>query len=451
MIKREIQAITAIVLFLLVAPVSLHAEWKGLFVSWLEDKCIKGTIHTLTYYSVLGGAFPFVVFDVDTGKTCCNQGTQSNARMGLQPKDAYACSPSTPQDQGGTETNRGTAASVTNLDAGSPPAGGSPTPSALSQARLSSLRPLGATGGVIAAPHLATSSGRTAYVPTVPFRPFALPPYYFGSSAPTQVRPQCNAQLNPTAYQVNHNVATVSRLNLCTGAVMNTVNVTTNPLEIAVTPDGKWAIVTSFYNAVSFIDTDNDTVANVIQTDANTFPFGIAISPDGSYALITNFNNQEDALVVVDVASQSITGTITLHTAYPQSVIINPDGTLAWVTFPFSNLVEVVDIMTGIEVTSISVPEPLDVAFNATGTTAYIASGQPGSVMAVSTSTYAVLATIPTAAGANDLLLSPDGGFLTTNNYFDGSISVIDATALTNVLTKPIGSAPFGVALMPIQ
>lgn len=106
--------------------------------------------------------------------------------------------------------------------------------------------------------------------------------------------------------------------------------------------------------------------------------------------------------------------------------------------------------MTGVVVASISAPEPLDVAFNSTGTVAYIANGsEPGSVMVINT--YGVTANIATPAGTDDLLLSPDDGYLTMNNYFDGSISVIDTTTLTNVLTMPVAAAPFGVALVPIR
>jgi DNA-binding beta-propeller fold protein YncE len=300
-------------------------------------------------------------------------------------------------------------------------------------------------------PHQTSPSGKTAYVPTLPFLPFAVPPLTFGSTPPTLSAAQCNAEINPTAYQVNHNVATVTRLNLCTGAAVDTINVTENPLEIAVTPDGKWGVVTSFFNAITFINTDNDTVANVIQTDQNTFPFGIAISPDGTFALVANFNNVEMGLVVVDLQTQTITGQIPLPYAYPQSVFLSPDGTLAWVTFPFENIVEVLDVMTGDIVSSISVQEPLDVVFNATGTVAYIASATPGSVAVVNTASYKILANIPTAAGTDDLMLSLDGGILTMNNYFAGSIGAIDTTALTNILTAPVTAAPFGVAPVPFQ
>jgi YVTN family beta-propeller protein len=110
----------------------------------------------------------------------------------------------------------------------------------------------------------------------------------------------------------------------------------------------------------------------------------------------------------------------------PQSVFLNPDATLAWVSYPFENFVEVIDVMTGIVNSSIQVQQPIDVVFNATGTTAYISSRLPGSVVVVDTKTYSTIANIPTAAGSSDLLLSPSGGILTVGNFDSASISAIE-------------------------
>jgi DNA-binding beta-propeller fold protein YncE len=100
------------------------------------------------------------------------------------------------------------------------------------------------------------------------------------------------------------------------------------------------------------------------------------------------------------------------------------------------NSVEVIDVMTGRVVSSISIAEPLDVAFNATGTVAYAWSGTPGSVNAINATTHSVIKNMPTGAGADDLLLSLDGRFLTVNTYYDNSISVISTTCLTTISFK---------------
>lgn len=123
--------------------------------------------------------------------------------------------------------------------------------------------------------------------------------------------------------------------------------------------------MTNYQNAITFIDTNTNKVSNTIQTDSNFTPSGIAISSDGAYALVTNYEPPPDAfLAVVDIAGKTISRTIPLDTEYPQSVYINPDGTLAWVTFPWDNRVEVIDIMTGMLVRALVFETPYSVAFN---------------------------------------------------------------------------------------
>lgn len=338
-------------------------------------------------------------YDQDTGKPCCNAGEIVFNPMLRRPYDSSSDCPST-NESGGSQNSAGTAVA-------DPP-------------------------------------------PPLPYRPFALPPMTFGSTPPT-FNDQCNSQANPTAFHVLHLDNVVTRINQCTGATIAVINVTSNPLEVALTPDAKFAIVTSYDNAISFIDTSSNAVANVIQTDPDTFPSGVSISSDNSFALVTSYINDNPALLVIDLQKQTITRRIVLALPYPQSVFLNPDATLAWVTFPFGNEVEVVDVMTGNINYSAPVAEPMDVVFNATGTVAYISSQTPGSVLAVDTKTYSVIQNIPTGAGAGDLQLSPDGGMLTVSNYADSSISEIDTASLTLVQTIPLSGSPIGVALVPIQ
>jgi YVTN family beta-propeller protein len=298
----------------------------------------------------------------------------------------------------------------------------------------------------------ATQPGADTMDPPAPLpvvRPFALPMLSLGPTAPT-FTPHCNSPTDPTAFHVLHLLNMVTRIDLCTLDTIAAINVTSNPLQVALTPDGKFAIVTSYDNAISFIDTSTNTVSSVIQTDSDTFPAGLAISPDGSFALVTNYNTTP-SLLMIDLQKKAISRTFPLPLSYPQSVFLNPDGTLAWVTYPFVNFVEIIDVMTGNVNSSIQVPEPIDVIFNATGTTAYISSRLPGSVFVVDTKTYSTIANIPTAAGSSDLLLPPDGGILTVGNFDGASITAIDPTTLKVFTTIPASSPVIGGALVPIQ
>jgi len=296
----------------------------------------------------------------------------------------------------------------------------------------------------------ASGSAAGAFSYTVPFRALPLGPT--SSGAPQSALPGCNSQGNPAMYGIEHVSAVVNRYDLCTGATTASVSVAPFPLQVRVTPDGSQAIVTNYGNAITFIDTATNKILASMQTDPNFTPSGLAIAPDGTYALVTNYEPPPDAfLAVVDIASRTITRKIPLDTEFPQSVRITPDGLLAWVTYPWDNRVEVIDILTGAVIRALSFSTPYSVAFNPTGTVAFVAGGEnAGSVAAYETKTYTKVATIPAGAGACDLRLSLDGSFLFTNDAFGSSVTIIDTRALTGV-TQPTQGESRGAVTVPTQ
>ena len=289
----------------------------------------------------------------------------------------------------------------------------------------------------------------SAFTYTLPFRNLPAGPQLTGASMPA---PTCNANLNPTDFRVYHTDNVVRRNNICTGQLIATINVPALPLQVKVTPDGSMAVVTSYSGAVTFIDTGTNQVSGsvTVPTDPNFTPSGLAISPDGAYALVTNYEPAPDSYVlVVDVATQKVTQQINLNYDYPQSVFINPDGTLAWITYPWVNVVQVMDILTGTMVRSFNIAEPFSMTFNATGAQAFVSSAL-GSVQVIDTMTYATIASIPADLGATDLQLSPDGAFVLVNNSSAQSVTVIETASLTGT-TYSISGTPLGSVLVPTQ
>ena len=283
---------------------------------------------------------------------------------------------------------------------------------------------------------------------TLPFRD--LPSGPLASEVTSPPAWACNSSVNPTMFRVFHIDDVVQRLSLCPFALIASITVPDLPLQVRVTPDGSQAIVTSYSGAITFIDTGTNKISASIQTttDPNFAPDGIAISPDGSYALVTNYLAPPYSyLAVVDTAGKQITSKIPLQIEYPESVFINPDGTLAWVTHPWDNVVEIIDILTGTLVEQLRVTEPFSIVFNPTGTQAFVSSGG-GSVQVIDTSTYKLIQSVPAGPGAMDLQITPDGGYVTVNNSLDQSITLIDTRSLTSTTTSLDGT-PQGATLVP--
>ena len=123
-------------------------------------------------------------------------------------------------------------------------------------------------------------------------------------------------------------VVTVVRLS--DYAIVDSIWVGYDPLEIGITPDGQHVYVTNTVNG--YYTTKISTVSNtkLKEIRGGTDPAGIAFSPDGSKAYITN--HWTPALQVISVAADDQIAWISgiSHGAY--SVVISPDGRYAYVT-----------------------------------------------------------------------------------------------------------------------
>lgn len=286
-------------------------------------------------------------------------------------------------------------------------------------------------------PHATTGSG-AAYLPQ-PLRalPF-LPPI-------PALTPSCTSSF-PDVLQTDHNEAMVTRITTCPFQIKTTIPVMTRPLQVQITPDGSTALVTSFDNALNFINLSSNTVSFTLNTDPSINPNGLAISPDGTKAYVTSFNTNNPVVVVIDLSTHAILATIQTIT-YPQGATLTPDGSQLWVTSPYAYSVDVFDTLTNTRITSLGVSQAVDVAFNSTGTTAYITSDSPspGIVVAVDTATFQTTNTYTVGNAPSDISMSYGDQFLVVNNDADGSISVIDLVKGV-VSTTNVGQSPSGIA-----
>ncbi len=398
------------------------ANYAPAEVKW-EVKCEGGFIVIYGQYATYPGVHGF---DPTVGK--------NPTKIPCDPKEST-------DTQGNPAANANSAAQPVN-NSQSAPQGSSPPPWSGGTAPDAA-----SSAGALASRRSAAPAPAPAALNfTLPYRELGIVPF-----SPVQnVNPNvsCSSSANPTAFIVDHINSVVTRFNLCTGQTIATIPVTSSPLQVRVTPDGSEAIVTSYDNGITFIDTATNQITSALHP--TIFASGLVISSDGSYALVTNYDNAAPYLAIVDIGSKSILGNIPLDQQFPQSVFLNPDNTLAWVTYPWVNSVEVVDILSGTVTRSLSVEVPYDVAFNPTGTTAYIASGA-GTVQVIDTATYQTTASVPAGPGACDLQVSPDGHLITLNNYLGSSTTIFDARSVPFSVTTPGGAFPHGTALVPIQ
>ena len=245
------------------------------------------------------------------------------------------------------------------------------------------------------------------------YRDAAFVPVFPANSSLTS--PGCSTSDGAKLLEVNHGSSTVTLIASCGGQVIKSIPVGSNPLQVAVSPDSSFAIVTSFDNFINFIDLTSNSVVNTIQTTGTINPSGVAISPDGTTAYVTSFSGMgfgTAALLTINIAQHSVVRQLAMPD-FPQSVFLTPDGALAYVMCSLSNQIAVVDTLSGTLVNTMSMPKPFAVAFDRTGTRAFITSGgNPGNVIVWDTATYQKLASIPMSNEPVDIKFSPEDGVL---------------------------------------
>lgn len=218
------------------------------------------------------------------------------------------------------------------------------------------------------------------------------------------------------------------------------IRVGLNPAAGAVTPDRKTLLVTNNGSGtISVVDLKSLSVVATIALPRGSAPDGIVLTKDGTTAYVTNFLPQGAAVFVIDIASRTVTATIPAE-PFPPQVKLTPDGTQAWITSIFGNSVSIIDTLTSKQVGRQLVQGAWGIAFNRTGTRAYVASSQlGGNVTVIDTTTYKILATIPVGPFPRDVAVSPRGRHVFVTHPDANYLTQIDTRTNTVVRTITVG------------
>ena len=158
-------------------------------------------------------------------------------------------------------------------------------------------------------------------------------------------------------------------------------------------------------------------------------------------------NNGADSLSVIDVATNTVVGTIPVAGG-PVSLVISPDNSRAYVTTD-SNGVAVIDLATSSVIANVPVgSRPTFLTQRPDGAFVYVNNFGGNSTSVIDTATNTVVATLTIGASpANGIGATPNGASVWASDG-NGVISVIDTA--TNTITAPTFSALGGHRLFGI-
>lgn len=198
------------------------------------------------------------------------------------------------------------------------------------------------------------------------------------------------------------------------------------PFALAPSPDGTRLFASIPFNgSVGVIDLVSREAVQVIPVGAN--PRDLAMSPDGSRLYVAHQGTDGTLVSVIDTRTTEVTATIGRGSLMPEEgphgLAVTPDGRRLYVTrsgYGRSGGVLVIDTATNEAITTIAPPsaweepggwQPVDIAFNSTGTRAYVAAGGPKHSLAiVDTATNSIVGSRKADSLGLDIVVSSSVG-----------------------------------------
>lgn len=248
-----------------------------------------------------------------------------------------------------------------------------------------------------------------------------------------------------TLVVANKSDATVSLVDLGTGEVVATLPTGAGPHEVAVSPDGRTAVVTDYGgrepgSTLTVIDLAAREVARTIDLGEHRRPHGVAFLPGGRRLAVTAEGSR--SLLVVDVESGEVERAIPTGAEVSHMVALSPDGKRAYVANIGSGSATVLDLEAGEKVADVVTGEGAEgIAVTPDGRQVWVTNREADTVALIDPESLEVVATVPSPGFPIRAEVTPDGRHVLVSNARAGTITVIDSAERKAVRTIEVDLA----------
>jgi YVTN family beta-propeller protein len=256
------------------------------------------------------------------------------------------------------------------------------------------------------------------------------------------------AQADQLGYVADEQAGTVSQVDLATGTVGTPITVGSQPVAIAISPDGSMAYVAD-YGSSEIVPIALATGAVGTPIMLSDRPNAIAITPDGKTAYVVSDNGREWPITL---ATAHI-GNPTTIPANSDAIAITPSGATAFVTNVADGTISPFTLGNG-EVgqpINLSLATPDGVAITPDGTTAYVASNSAGTLtpLDLGSGTNGTPISLGSGTQPTSVAISPDGSTAYVTDFGTGQLTPISLATGTPGTPIAIGGQPSAIALVP--
>ena len=212
---------------------------------------------------------------------------------------------------------------------------------------------------------------------------------------------------------------------------------------MAIAPNGIMAYVTGEGADVTPVDLRGPNPEKLIPVKG----WGIAITPDGKTAYVT----AAAGVVPIDLTTRSPGAPLGPPGA--EGIAITPDGRTAYVADGVRNVVAITTATNTVVATIPVGNNPYGIAITPDGTTAYVTNLGDTTVTPINTATNSTGQPIVVGAGPEDIAITPRGDFAFVANEGGGTVTGIDIRPLSQYFratySTSIGGNPTGIAITP--
>ncbi|HEU4828391.1 MAG TPA: hypothetical protein VFT04_04275 [Gemmatimonadales bacterium] len=222
------------------------------------------------------------------------------------------------------------------------------------------------------------------------------------------------------------------------------------PAPVPDTTDGALLLVANKQeNTLSVIDIGTGRLLATLPTGHG--PHEVAVSSDGRRAVVANYGDQTpgSSLTVMDLENRTVQRTIDLgEYRRPHGIVILPGDSLAAVTVEASQAVLVVRLDGGVKH---AIPTNARgshmVAVTADGRRGYTANVPEGSITELDLATGAPLRSLPVASVTEGVAVTPDGREVWVGSNNQHTVTVVDTRSWKAVDTLPAAGLPYRIAI----
>jgi YVTN family beta-propeller protein len=246
-------------------------------------------------------------------------------------------------------------------------------------------------------------------------------------------------------------------IDIATEKVMRAVAGPVNPHGIAVTPDGRYAYLTSRNPEKKKKSTSSgDYPVSVVAVDTGKIVATIDVggeshharmSPDGKRVYVTV--PSVEGVVVIDTTTNKVLKTI--ETGFKaNSTATSPDGRFVYVVNKGDDTLSVINGQTLEVIKSTEVGKgPDHLAVSPDGAFIYLTATFANEIWALRTDSLEVIGRIPVGQGPHGIAVSSDGKQLFIASRGDATFSVFTAPGLKKIHSFKLGKGPGHVSIAP--